>query len=82
MASERVIAGLSCGDVLARLGDYLDGELSPEALSALQAHVAGCDACERFGGAYAAVVRALGGAPAPGGLDERAIASIVDRAGR
>jgi anti-sigma factor RsiW len=83
MAAERVIAGLSCGDVLARLGYYLDGELSPDALAAVQAHVAGCSECERFGGAYAKVVQALRATHhthQDAAIEEGAIESLVRRA--
>jgi anti-sigma factor (TIGR02949 family) len=59
MTAERVVAGLRCTEVLALLVDYLDGELSPADARQLEAHVAGCDQCARFGGRYAGVVRGL-----------------------
>jgi len=56
---DRLVAGLRCRDVLAQLSDYLDGELTAEQITRIEAHLAGCDWCERFGGRFAAVVRAF-----------------------
>jgi len=56
---ERLVAGLRCREVLADLSDYFDGELPPERVAQIDAHLAGCDWCERFGGRFAAVVRAF-----------------------
>lgn len=53
---DRLVAGLRCREVLADLSDYFDGELPPERTARIDAHLAGCDWCERFGGRYAAVV--------------------------
>lgn len=59
MAHDRDVAGIRCGEVLEILPDYLEGTLEPERLAQVQAHLAGCDWCERFGGAYAGAVGAL-----------------------
>jgi anti-sigma factor RsiW len=56
---EKVIAGLSCSDVLALLSDYLDGDLPPEARQQVEAHLRGCEGCARFGGEFKATVQAL-----------------------
>jgi anti-sigma factor (TIGR02949 family) len=56
---EQVIAGLSCSDVLARLSDYVDGELAAGDRARVEVHLAGCDGCARFGGEFAATVGAL-----------------------
>jgi anti-sigma factor RsiW len=56
---ERVVGGLSCGQVLDRLSDYLDGELDADARGAVEEHLRGCDGCARFGGELRATVRAL-----------------------
>jgi len=59
MKGERTVAGLRCGEVLADLSAYLDGELDPARVARLQEHLRGCDVCERFGGEFRAVVEAL-----------------------
>lgn len=59
MATNRLVGALHCFDVLDRLSDYLDGELSEEERRQVEAHLAGCDECTRFGGEFGAVVTAL-----------------------
>lgn len=59
MNHERIVGGLSCGQVLADLSLYLDGELEVAQRSALEVHVRGCDQCARFGGVFAATIRGL-----------------------
>jgi anti-sigma factor RsiW len=80
---EKVVAGISCGQVLARLSDYLDGELEAPARAQVEAHLAGCDGCARFGGELRSTVRALREhLGAPGGLPEalrRRLRAAVDR---
>ena len=76
LEDEVTIAGLSCGQVLERLSDYLDGDLSPGDRDRLEAHLRGCDRCARFGGELRAVVGALRSHLArtgqvPGGFRER-----------
>jgi anti-sigma factor RsiW len=69
---DRMVAGLRCRDVLARLSEYLDHDLSPSDLARIEQHVRGCDHCERFGGRFAATVTALKrelGQPAALGVD-------------
>jgi anti-sigma factor RsiW len=56
---QRVVAGLRCIDVLDRLSDYLDGDLSQGEREQVEAHLRGCDQCERFGGQMASIVRSL-----------------------
>ena len=67
---EKVVAGLSCSDVLARLSDYLDGDLSPDARDRVEAHLRGCEGCARFGGDFQATVTALRTHLARGGLPD------------
>lgn len=68
---EKVVAGLSCSEVLARLSDYLDGDLGEPARRQVEDHLRGCDGCTRFGGEFRTTVTALrvhlGG---PGGLPD------------
>lgn len=49
--------GLTCGDVLAKLGDYVDRDLAARERSRVDAHLRVCSVCERFGGRYAETVR-------------------------
>ena len=56
---EKVISGLSCGDVLARLSDDLDGDLPAEDRAQVEGHLRGCEGCARFGGEFRSTVRAL-----------------------
>jgi anti-sigma factor RsiW len=69
MKGEKIVGGLSCGQVLERLSDYLDDDLGPDARAAVEEHLRGCDGCARFGGEFRATVRALRdhllAAPAP-----------------
>jgi len=83
---ERVVAGLSCGQVLAVLSDFLDGELAAAERQHVIEHLHGCDWCERFGGRFSEVVGALRrelAAPAPLNAEVAArlrsrIASVMD----
>ncbi len=36
---------MKCREMLAALGDYVDGELDPEFCEAFEEHMAGCDPC-------------------------------------
>jgi anti-sigma factor (TIGR02949 family) len=56
---EKVVAGLSCGQVLDRLSDYLDGDLPAQESARLEEHLRGCDGCARFGGEFRGVVESL-----------------------
>ena len=59
-AHDREVAGIRCTAVMAELSDYFDRELSADRHAQIEAHVRGCDWCERFGGEFAAVVGAFG----------------------
>lgn len=56
---DRVVGGLRCRDVLDLLADFVEGELDSATLEGVRAHLHGCDACEKFGGDYAALVAQL-----------------------
>jgi len=75
--NEREVGGLTCSAVLARLGDYVDGDTSTSERTQIDAHLRGCNVCERFGGRYSSVVHRarerLGAAPA---VDEAQLARI------
>ena len=57
--AERLVAGMACGEVLAVLSDFLDGELSAAARENVLQHLRGCDWCEQFGGRFREVVESL-----------------------
>jgi len=56
---DREVGGLRCRDVLAFLADYVDGELDQSVKEKVEAHLGGCDWCEKFGGEYSSVVSSL-----------------------
>lgn len=67
----RFEGGLWCQEVLACLPDLVEGSLDLSTLNKVKAHLDSCDACTRFGGAYADTVQrvkaALNPAPEPAG---------------
>ena len=56
---ETIVAGVRCRDVLAELSEFIDGSLLPARVKELQAHLAGCDNCARFGGHIAQTLTTL-----------------------
>lgn len=82
MAHDREVAGIRCGEVLAQLSDYVDGDLSAEARARIDAHLAGCDWCENFGGAFANVVAEIRRElRAPDPVDDAVRSRLRDRLG-
>jgi anti-sigma factor RsiW len=69
MSLDDRVAGVSCREVLAQLGEYQDGGLDAGARAALEAHVTACDRCAAFGGAYGGLVAQLRERLAPPTLD-------------
>lgn len=59
MSAPKTVGGLSCFEVLEHLSDYLDGDLAGPTKVQLEAHLAGCEECTRFGGEFGAVVKSL-----------------------
>lgn len=49
-------AGVTCGDVLPRIVDYLAGEVDEEERGWIEAHLRECESCERLAGRYAGLV--------------------------
>jgi len=58
-SAEKVVAGMSCSEVLAVLSDYLDDELPPAGRLRVEEHLRGCEVCARFGGEFRTTVHAL-----------------------
>jgi anti-sigma factor RsiW len=56
---DTMVAGVRCRDVLADLSDYLDGALAAARVEELQAHLAACSNCARFGGHIAQTLASL-----------------------
>lgn len=74
MKDDQEVAGLKCSEVLVDLSAYVDGELDDARREKIDAHLAGCDRCERFGGAFGVTVgdlRRLLGGDAPDDDDAR-----------
>lgn len=73
--------GFLCSQVLARLSDFLDGDLAPAERLAVEAHVRECVRCAQFGGAVAVVLQGLRQqlrAETPIGLDAGAAARLAE----
>lgn len=70
MSMDREVGGVKCSEVLVRLTDFLEGDLQGEELRTVQAHLAGCDACTRFGARFARAVEALRALPPPEALPD------------
>lgn len=76
----RLEGGLWCTEVLEYLDAYVGGTLEPEAKRMAEAHLAVCDRCAAFGGAYASLVRELHATlSAPPPLDPDRKARLTDR---
>jgi anti-sigma factor RsiW len=56
---DTIVAGIRCREVLADLSDYADGDLPHARVRELQAHLAGCGRCSRFGGDVMRVIASL-----------------------
>ncbi len=82
-AHDRSVAGIRCSEVLDDLSDYLDGELTDERVRRIEAHLQGCDWCERFGGDFGHAIgslrTALASPPAaPTGVHSRLMERLQD----
>ena len=56
---ERLVAGLKCGEVLAALSDFVDGEIPSTMREKILAHLRGCKWCEKFGGRFSRIIDTL-----------------------
>lgn len=56
---EREVAGLTCGQVMAVLSDVVDGAIAPSLGAQVEAHVAGCGQCARFGQQFVALLTTM-----------------------
>lgn len=56
---EREVAGLTCGQVMAVLSDVVDGAIAPALGARVEAHVAACGRCARFGQQFVTLIEAM-----------------------
>jgi predicted anti-sigma-YlaC factor YlaD len=47
---------MTCSEVLMRLSDYVDGDVSSTDRAHIEGHLRECSVCERFGGHFSRVV--------------------------
>jgi RNA polymerase sigma-70 factor (ECF subfamily) len=77
--TDRIVAGLHCGEVLAELTAFLDGGLPADRAHRIQEHVKDCGDCERFGSEFSAAVFALREILCEPERDEAAEKRLLDR---
>lgn len=71
----------SCNDALSRLWDFIDGELTPETMKEIQAHLERCQRCYPhydFQRAFAAFMRSHCHSPVPAGLRRRIFECLLE----
>lgn len=56
---EREVAGLTCSQVMESLSAFVDGEIPADLRARIEAHVAGCHLCERFGADFVRLLDAM-----------------------
>lgn len=54
---------LACNELVELLTEYLEGALPPDEVAAVEAHLAGCEACQRYLDQMRATIEALGTVP-------------------
>jgi hypothetical protein len=59
MNHEREVAGMRCGEVLAELSDYLDGDMASARRNQVELHLQGCDLCAQFGGVFKTAIQSV-----------------------
>jgi anti-sigma factor (TIGR02949 family) len=82
MSATKNVGGLDCFEVLEHLSDYLDGDVVAATKAKIEAHLAGCDECTRFGGEFGAVVKALRATLAKDDAPAAASARLTDALSR
>jgi mycothiol system anti-sigma-R factor len=73
--------GASCSDVLTRLWEYIDGELTPERTTLIRAHLERCQACYPQYDFQKAFVKFIGEQcchPAPPGLRRKIFQMLLE----
>jgi anti-sigma factor RsiW len=73
-----------CQDLVAQINDYLDGDLSPERMTALERHLADCVCCTGFAASLRRAVHACrdsGQSTLPPAVRRRARARIAEIVG-
>lgn len=56
---EREVAGLTCAQVMHALSDYAEGDVPVDLRVRIEAHVACCRQCERFGAGFFALLAGM-----------------------
>lgn len=80
LPGERLVGGLRCSEVLARLDAFAEGTLDAADGARVASHVADCTVCERFGRHYADVIAHFRAACAePDPIDQSATARLLAR---
>jgi anti-sigma factor RsiW len=73
-----------CQDLVAQINDYLDGDLTPERVAALERHLADCVCCTGFAASLRRAVnacRASGQTTLPAAVRRRARARVAELVG-
>lgn len=56
---ERNVAGLTCAAVMEALSAYVEGDVPPALAAQIEAHVADCTQCARFGAGFSTLLSAM-----------------------
>lgn len=82
LPDERDVGGLTCSAVMAVLSEYVDGEVPDDLRARIEAHVAVCRSCGRFGADFARLLASMRRhlavqEPVPGDVLERLRARLA-----
>jgi anti-sigma factor RsiW len=67
---------LACNELVELITEYLEGELPPSEVAAVEAHLAICEGCQRYLDQIRATLAALGSVPAET-LSDDAISTLL-----